>query len=116
MIGSRNILIYVSGPITPTERFPDLKANRQRILDKSKELFDRGYSVYCPVTAWEADTDGYDEHYENLLAMDKEIVKRCDTLYLLQGREHSKGACKENAWATEYGLLILHEPPQGEDS
>ena len=115
---SRNVLVYISGPITPTEYFPDAQVNRERFSNKAKELFTQGYSVYSPCEAWLEALDGYTlalsddkyaELYQEILKMDERIIRSCDVIYLMKGWQHSKGATHERKCAIQLGLKVVEE-------
>ena len=115
---SRKTLLYISGPITPTEKYPDINANLKRLCDKAFELFLHGYSVYCPAQLWidqnkqvmaVMSKNHYGKLYEDVMEMDMEIIRRCDALYLLKGFQHSKGAVREHNHAQLLGKPIYYE-------
>ena len=111
-------MVYVSGAITPTAEFPSIEENSRRFYDKTFELFMEGFSVYCPRQAWMDDhpiygkvltTDKYGDLYEKILAMDMEIIRRVDALYMMRGWEHSKGAKREHDYALSLSLPVSYE-------
>jgi len=47
--------------------------------------------------------------HSHYMAMDHEILKRCDAIFMCNGWERSKGAKMEHGWALALGLEILYE-------
>jgi len=72
------------------------------------KLWNEGWAVICPHTnsMFMGSLLGGDEKF---IEGDLEIVKRCDTIYMLSGWEGSMGARRELAEARKHGLEILWE-------
>lgn len=107
--------IYVGGPMTGLKNF-----NFSEFFKASDKLRDEGYE---PVNPAQHDLDeGYvelrDGEYkttpwfdlQKALLWDLQQVTYCDSIYLLNGWENSKGARAEHALAVALGKEILFEP------
>lgn len=95
--------IYISGKITGTDDY------MQRFEEAEKALNNMfpGVSVINPAkvnAAMPTDTT-----YEQYMAMSFTMLDMCDTIYMMQGWEHSNGAKKEIIKAKELGLKILYQ-------
>ena len=99
---SRLLLVYVSGPYTaPTPE--QVAANVERARAAACQLMRLGYAVICPHTmtaGWEGEGITYDQ----FVAADLEIVRRCDAILLLPGWSGSKGALAEYRMAVRAGV------------
>ncbi|MBQ6966511.1 MAG: DUF4406 domain-containing protein [Lachnospiraceae bacterium] len=93
--------IYISGPITGTtdymDRFEWVESNLRYL----------GAEVVNPamVNSLLPETTTHREYMITSIAM----LKICDTIYMLQGWEHSKGARQEYRYARKHGYQILFE-------
>lgn len=112
---SRSVLIYVSGPITATEKRPDIKHNISRMNEVSLSLFLKGYSVICPVTTWFTDPGKYGKEWSDIMEVDLEILSRCDIMYMVRGWKDSKGSVIEWQYAQRQKIQIAYEPLTLED-
>jgi len=111
-------LIYVSGPMTPTLAFPHMADNIDRLNRAGRTLFEQGYAIIVPAFMWfdehkpyidELKANKYGERYHAILALDLELVARCDAIYMLYGWETSNGAKTERAHAIERGIEVTYE-------
>ena len=96
-----DLKIYISGPITGTEDFLDRFDKAERFL-RSK-----GYIPYNPAKAnlmlpKEAE-------YEEYMIISIDILDMCDSVYMLNNWENSKGANREYGYALGKGKEILYE-------
>lgn len=106
---TRSFLIYVSGPITQTEKNPSIITNRRKLNRASLRLFCAGYSVYCPLTTWFIDPGMYGDAWQQIMEMDFVILKRCNGIYMVHGWKHSRGAVLEHDYACELKIPIVYE-------
>jgi len=114
-------VIYVAGKYlddyeNPTREGTD--ANIAIAEEYSIELVRKGYAVITPhknTAGYEKYEDGKEITWDTWLAMDFEIIRRCDAIYMLPNWEKSKGAKMELEVATGLGLKIygykFEEPP-----
>ena len=111
---SKKKSIYVAGPMTglPEWNFPAFYAAEERLQKK-------GWNVINPARNDEG--EGFDRHksmeeqdsfqwdYADLLLNDLDYISGADSIYLLRGWEHSKGARAECAFASALGKEIIYE-------
>ena len=118
MIAPRYFLLYVSGPMTPTPAFPNMEENVARLEAKARALFTMGYAVICPVFSWfdkhppylqALKADKYGKTYQDIIALDLELVGRCDGIYMLSGWETSRGAAFEHDHALRCLVVPYYE-------
>lgn len=66
-----------------------------------------GYAVICP----HMNTAFFDGacHDTVWLEGDLELVKRCDTIYMLTGWQQSEGSIQEHDTAIDYGLTVIYQ-------
>lgn len=111
-------LVYVSGPMTATLDYPCVKKNVARLEAKARELFGLGLYPICPVFSWfdndpdlmrKIELDVYGNLYEQIIALDLELITRCDEMYMLCGWKTSRGASREHAHALVHQLPIMYE-------
>lgn len=91
--------IYISGPITGVK-------NYKRYFQGAKDaLAAKGYDVVNPaeLTAVIGDSFTYDE----ILAIDLDLLSRCDAMVQLPGWENSRGANIEYGYALGTDKIIL---------
>lgn len=93
--------IYISGPITGTTGY-------MRRFEWTEAIWkDLGAEVVNPakINSYLPETTTHSEYMVTSIAM----LKICDTIYMLQGWEHSKGARQEYRYARRHGYQILFE-------
>lgn len=90
--------IYIAGPMTGY-----LNHNKDKFYKVEEELKELGWEVenpaYIPIQ----------EKYEDYWPLDKELLDKCNTIYMLRGWENSKGALLEYNYAKENGYTIMYE-------
>lgn len=93
--------VYISGPITGTKDY------MSRFSTAHLSLARQGYSVVNPamVNAMLPEDTTYDEY----MAMSFAMLDMCDSVYMLDGWEKSKGAKMEYERALKNGLNIIYQ-------
>jgi hypothetical protein len=93
--------IYISGAITGTKDY------MARFSMAHIKLARQGYSVVNPamVNAMLPEDTTYDEY----MAMSFAMLDMCDSIYMLDNWEQSKGACMEFERAVNNGLEIIYQ-------
>ena len=93
--------VYISGPITGTKDYMAKFSMAHLSLSK------KGYSVVNPamVNAMLPEDTTYDEY----MAMSFAMLDMCDSVYMLDGWEKSKGAKMEFERAVKNGLNIIYQ-------
>lgn len=77
--------------------------------DASLGLWKEGWAVICPHKNTAHFGGALDMPHSTWLEGDIEILKRCDSIYMLKGWEQSKGAKRELEVAIENNLEVLYE-------
>lgn len=115
-------IIYISGPMTGYERF-----NFESFHKASLKLKELGHTVISP--AHLAQEMGFEPQdlpadynwnklpdniaIESIIKKDIEVLfQDCNTIYMLQGWTHSKGAKAEHALAEWLGYEVIYQEPQ----
>lgn len=96
---NRRNRVYISGPITG---IPDYLENFEKV---EKELTKAGYSVINPAKLNANMPDGIE--YEEFLEIDLKYMDLCDSVYMMNGWQNSKGANREYGYALGKGMKIL---------
>ena len=93
--------IYISGPITGTKDY------MSRFSTAHLNLARQGYSVVNPamVNAMLPEDTTYEEYMDMSFVM----LDMCDSVYMLDGWENSKGACMEFERAVNNDLEIIYQ-------
>ena len=91
--------IYISGPITGVKNY------RRHFQGAKDALMAKGYDVVNPaeLTAVIGDSFTYDE----ILAIDLDLLSRCDDMVQLPGWENSRGANVEYGYALAADKIII---------
>lgn len=103
-----NTLIYIAGPMEgiPGCNFDEFDAAAKRLRDK-------GFCVINPAEIERSRMNGRDilpiDEVRQIMDEEIEIIRRCDTIYLLRGWENSRGAKRELHTALEHRLQIMLE-------
>ena len=91
--------LYISGPITGIE-------NYRRIFQGAKDaLLAKGYDVVNPAELTEVIGDSFT--YDEILAIDLDLLARCDAVVQLPGWENSRGANVEYGYALAADKIII---------
>lgn len=93
--------IYISGAITGTDNYIE------RFAKAEKELTEQGYSVVNPAKVNAQLPE--DTTYEEYMAMSFAMLDICDSVFMLDGWEKSKGAKMEFERAVKNGLNIIYQ-------
>ena len=93
--------VYISGPITGTKDY------MSRFSTAHIKLEGHGYSVVNPamVNAMLPEDTTHKEYMDMSFVM----LDMCDSVYMLDGWENSKGACMEFERAVNNGLEIIYQ-------
>lgn len=100
-------MIYISGAITGTSDYMERFKAAQDVLES------KGYTVINPALV----NSNLPEKctHDDYMTVSMALLSLCDTIYLLDGWNHSAGAKDEVAWVIEHGLLIITEPTTEND-
>lgn len=91
--------LYISGPITGVK-------NYKRIFQGAKDaLTAKGYDVVNPAELTEVIGDSFT--YDEILAIDLDLLARCDAVVQLPGWENSRGANIEYGYALAADKIII---------
>lgn len=93
--------VYISGPITGTKDY------MSRFSTAHIKLARQGYSVVNPAMVNVMLPE--DTTYEEYMAMSFAMLDMCDTIYMLDGWEKSKGSKMEYERALKNGLKIIYQ-------
>ena len=103
-------LLYIAGPYSANEHHTEQDhINRAEIV--SIELIRKGFHVITP----HKNTAGYEKYedenitFETWIAMDLNILKRCDGIFLMNGWDESKGATIEVGYSISNRIKIIKE-------
>lgn len=105
-------VVFISGRITAPTSF-QMAENVRHARMVSIKLMKRGYAVFCPhlntVNMGGVLHKDPEEDFERWIAMDLELLSRCDIIFMLRGWRQSRGSKREYAKAKELGLEVLYE-------
>jgi len=90
-----NKIVYISGPMTGLKDF-----GRQNFYNAEAFLKECGYIVLNPATM------PFGMEYKQYMAIAIAMLQQADTIIMLPGWEHSRGACIEKAYAEACGIKI----------
>ena len=99
------MVIYISGKITGTVDY----AERFRIA--GMRLKKNGYTVVNPAEIGDMldEMVPFELSHDEYMAIDLQLLKRCDAIYMLKGFENSDGARMERMKAIAWGKKIFYE-------
>lgn len=100
-------LVYISGKYTDPRGSWYVHKNIEKAKEVARFFMLEGFAVICP-HAMSAFMDCEQMGWSAWLAIDEEIVKRCDVVALLPDWENSKGAVEEKKYAEENGKTIWY--------
>lgn len=100
-------LIYVAGAFTAKTK-KQVRANIALARKAAEELWLEGFAVICPHLNC---PEGFEKTigYEQLLAGDLEMIKRCDAVYFLKNWEKSSGARREHQFVLDNGITRRYQ-------
>uniref|UniRef100_A0A6M3LQ89 DUF4406 domain-containing protein n=1 Tax=viral metagenome TaxID=1070528 RepID=A0A6M3LQ89_9ZZZZ len=104
-------LIYVAGKYNSTSEV-GLERNIRHAEEAAKRLWLEGWAVICPhknTAHFGGLLEDPQKDRELWMAGDKEMVRRCDAIYMLNNWQASGGATEELELAKELGLEIYFE-------
>lgn len=104
--------IFISGPITaPT--FYQVNQNIRRAEAIAVRLLKKGWSVHCPHKNSEFLQGALHKHpeedFERWMAVDFEMLSRCDAVFMMRNWRKSRGAKMEHAEAKRLEKEIYYE-------
>lgn len=104
--------IYVAGPYSRSEQFPDMAANVRVAIGMGDRLLAMGHAPFIPHLThfWHMLCP---HPYEAWLVYDREWLLVCDAILRMPG--DSPGADREVEWAREAGLLVFNGIQELED-
>lgn len=93
--------VYISGPITGTTNYMLRFARAEAVLQI------QGYDVFNPARV----NQGMPKvsTWEDYMKVAEAVLSCCDTIYMLQGWENSRGAVREYHLAMAAGMVVLKE-------
>jgi hypothetical protein len=96
--------VYVAGPLSRSDDWPDMAMNVRRAIEAAGELADAGHTPFCPHLShfWHM---MFPRPYEDWLRMDFEWISVCHALLRMSG--HSPGGDREVAEAKRLGLPVF---------
>ena len=92
------MIVYIAGPITGRLNY------RKAFKDAEESLKEKGHIVINP-SELPPGLNSHSDYMHVCIAM----IDVCDTVYLLNGRDASKGAKMEYDYALDQGKMILNE-------
>lgn len=101
MLGMNRQKIYISGPMKGK-----IDLNRVEFYKAEKYLLGLGY---IPINPFSLTKKLRNPSIEECMKLDIEAILKCDSVYLLNGWENSKGCAVELAVAKSIGLKILYQ-------
>ena len=90
--------IYLSGPITGVPDFKEkFEAAEAEVKEKTQD--------------WEAVIVTHEDYMKVCIFE----LSKCDTIYMMNGWQNSRGACREYGYACGADMMILHQPKAKKD-
>ena len=109
-------LLYIAGPYSANELNTE-HDHINRAEEVSIQLIRQGFHVITP----HKNTQGYEKYeddnitFETWIAMDLNILKRCDGIYLMNGWDESKGATIEAGYSISNCIKTIKESDYSPD-
>lgn len=104
----RQMKVFISGPITGTEDYID------RFLKAELELTQKGYTAVNPAGMFAQLPVAFS--WGTCMSITLALLEECDSIYMLNGWEHSKGAWIEHTFAAGIGKEIIYEKAKDSDT
>lgn len=101
--------IYLSGPITGIPNYKEKFEAAE--IEARKRIYDKKAEIFNPATI-ELPTDATHEDYMKICMFE---LSKCDAVYMMNGWQNSRGACREYGYACGAGMMILHQPKAEKD-
>ena len=101
----RRSMGYLSGPMS-SESALNRELFRLKALETAAWMWDAGVLHYSPHANSPA-VGGSDLSYETWMAMDLEVLRRCDWILMGEGWQDSLGCAREFNFAMNLGLKVL---------
>lgn len=100
-------LVYVAGPYTGVLGNSNVITNARNACEWGDKIWDMGYAIIVP--HWNAIQEfcGKRRPYEDWMAIDDQILQRCDILFRIPGA--SNGADAEVKRARELGIPVFDD-------
>ncbi len=105
----RKIIIYISGAYMGNDGGRSINKNILLAREYAIKLWELGYTVICPHLNTQFFERDCNCKQEDFVEGDCEIVKRCNSLFVLSNYIDSKGAQKEIKVAKENNLPIFYK-------
>ena len=104
----RRVMVYLSCPMSDGGRLSheEQKENIHKSIDVAQAIFERGFVVECPALHWYWEARYPVNSMGKKLAMDLEIVSRCDVVFRMSGP--SKGADLECQFARDHDITVVY--------
>lgn len=101
--------IYLSGPITGV---PDFKEKFEAAEAEVKEKTQDWEPVIVNPACIKLPAGATHEDYMKVCIFE---LSKCDTIYMMNGWQNSRGACREYGYALGADMMILHQPKEEKD-
>jgi len=98
--------IYIAGKYTDADR-KQIDKNVEKADQAAREIARRGHTPFCPhklTNYWENDPV---LKFEDFLRIDKEWLRLCDAVLMLDNWQESGGAREELEFASALGLRVF---------
>lgn len=102
---TRNILVYLSGPITARHGY-SIEQNTAAAVGVYLDLLSHGVPCFCPHLSG-AFPSAFQLPYEVWLEYDFAIIDRCTHILMLDRWETSAGAVRELEYAQRMGKTVV---------
>jgi hypothetical protein len=115
--GDKRLSVYIAGPMSGMPKLNhDSFNNAENRLEKSR-IFNKIVNPASLDITFTEDLEGIaatdNEYRRNAISRDIDLLLNCDSIFMLEGWENSKGAQVEHALANYLGLKIFYESRAG---